>query len=102
MGSTFNCLDHFRDDDVQIAHNTVVGDLEYRSVLIGVDRDDLRGILHAGQVLDRTGNAAAYEERGTDRNTRLTDLALVFAVAEVDSRAASAYGAAESVGEIVE
>ena len=54
------------------------------------------------EMLDRAGDSAADEERGTDRDARLSDLALVLAVAEVDRRAASADGAAEDSREVVE
>src|SRR5712692_5224824 len=40
----------------QIGDETVVGDLEDRSLLVLVDGDDHLRILHAGEVLDGAGN----------------------------------------------
>src|ERR1700739_2102149 len=42
---------------IEIRDQAVIGDLENRRVLILVDRDDHLGILHAGEMLDRTGDA---------------------------------------------
>src|SRR5574344_608897 len=95
-------LDHLGNDDIEVADDAVVRDLEDRRVLVRVDRDDLRGVLHAGEVLDRARDAAGDEERGTDRDAGLPDLALVLAVAEVDRRAGAAHGAAEGTGEVVQ
>ena len=95
-------LDELRDDDVEVADDAVVGDLEDRRVLVRVDRDDLGGVLHAGEVLDSTRDAAADHEGGTHRDAGLSDLALVLAVAEVDCRAASADRAAQHGRQVVE
>ena len=97
-----NRLDKLRNDDVEVADDAVVRDLEDRRVLVRVDREDLRGVLHAGEVLDRAGDAAADHQRGTHRDARLPDLPLVLAVAEVDRRAASAHRTAEDRGQVVE
>ena len=78
-----------------------MGDFEDRRVLVGVDGDDLRRILHPRQMLNRAGNAAGDEKRRTNRDAGLSDLALVFAVAEIDRRARTADRAAESRREIV-
>ena len=94
-------LDHLGDDDVQVAHDSVMRHLEDGRILVGVDRNDLRRVLHSGEMLHRAGDAAADEERGTNRNARLSDLALMLAVAKVDGCAASADRAAKSIGEIV-
>ena len=95
-------LDELRDDDIEVADDAVVCDLEDRRVLVGVDGDDLLRVLHAGEVLHRTGDAAADHQRRTDRHARLADLPFVLAVAEVHRRARSADCAAEHRRELVE
>src|SRR5262249_18778928 len=52
-----------RQDLEHVAHQAVVGDLEDRGVLVLVDRDDVPGGRHAGQVLDRAADAARDVER---------------------------------------
>ena len=66
-------LDEPGDDDVEVADDAVVRDLEDRRVPVGVDRDDLRRVLHAREVLDRARDAAADEERRAHRRARLAD-----------------------------
>jgi hypothetical protein len=46
-----------RSDDVQVAHYTEVGELEDRRLGVLVDGHDGLGGLHAGTMLDRTGDA---------------------------------------------
>src|SRR5258707_11795708 len=46
-----------REPLIEICDQAVVGDLENRRVLVLVDRDDHLGVLHAGEMLDRAGDA---------------------------------------------
>lgn len=47
----------FGHDLEEIADEAVVRDLEDRRLLVLIDGDDDLRVLHAGQVLDRAGNA---------------------------------------------
>src|SRR5690606_21459309 len=59
---------------VQVTHDAEVDQLEERCLFVLVDRDDgLRG-LHAGTVLDGTGDARRHVELGRDSLAGLTDL----------------------------
>src|SRR3984893_358948 len=42
---------------IEIRDQTIIGDLEDRRILVLVDGDDDLGILHAGEMLDRAGDA---------------------------------------------
>ena len=53
-------------------------------------------------MLDGAGNAAGNEQRGTNRDASLSNLALVLNVAEVYRSTAASDRAAKSIGEIVE
>jgi hypothetical protein len=46
-----------RHDRKQVTHKADIRNLEYRRVFVLVDRDDDLGILHAGQMLNRAGDA---------------------------------------------
>ena len=50
-------VDHHRDNLEQVAADAVVRYVEDRSGVRLVDRYDALGVLHAGLVLDRTGDA---------------------------------------------
>ena len=95
-------LDEFRDDDVEVADDAVVGDLEYRRVLVRVDRDDLGGVLHAGEVLDSTRDAAADHEGGTHRDAGLTDQMFRADISAVHGGATRADRAAERVRKVAD
>ena len=68
----------------EVAHEAVVGDLEYRRLLVLVDGDDHLGVLHAGEMLDGAGNSDRDVEVGRHHLARLTDLPVVRGVARVD------------------
>src|SRR5829696_7569243 len=83
----------------QVADHPEVGDLEDRRLGVLVHRDDrLRG-LHAGPVLDRTGDAQRDVQLRGDRLAGLADLELVRVVPGVDRGPGRADGGAERVGE---
>src|SRR5687767_15182512 len=64
-----------RRDDLQgIADDPVVGDLENRSFLVAVYRDDGLRRSHAGEMLNRAGNADGNIQLWTDRSASLPDL----------------------------
>ncbi len=89
---------HFRQGFEQVGDEAVVGDLEDRCLLVLVDRDDDLRVLHAGQMLDRTGDAAGDVEIGCDHLAGLADLPVVRGVAGIDRGARCADGSAELVG----
>src|SRR5262245_13393846 len=68
-------LDELLGDVEQIAGRTVMGDIEDRCLGIGVDRDDRSGRLHAGEVLNRAGDAEGEVDLRFHRLARLADLA---------------------------
>src|SRR5690606_33787934 len=70
-------------DFKEVADQSVVGDLEDRRIGILVDGDDVAGILHAGQVLDGSGDAAGDIEIGSDHLAGLPDLQLVAGITGV-------------------
>src|SRR5699024_529964 len=67
-----------------------------------VDGDDGLGGLHAGEVLDRAGDAQCDVEVRGDGDTGLTDLGGVLDVAGVDGGAGGADCGSEAVGEVVD
>src|SRR5262249_6642780 len=71
----------------EIRHDAVVGDLEDRRLRVLVDRDDDFRRPHAGEVLNRAGNAEAEVELGRDRASRLSDLEAMRPPSRVDRRA---------------
>ncbi len=71
----------------QIRDEAIVGDLEDRGFLVLVDGDDDLRVLHAGEVLDGTGNAAGDVEFGCHDLAGLADLPVVRGVACVDGSA---------------
>src|ERR1700754_752313 len=83
----------------EITHDAVVGNLEDRGFLVLVDRNDGLAVLHAGEVLDRAGNADGDVEIGGHDLAGLADLVVVGHVARIDRGAAGAKAGAELVGE---
>ena len=55
-----------RNDLEQILHQTEVGDLEDRRLAILVDGHDGTGVLDAGEVLGRAGDADRHVQLGRD------------------------------------
>ena len=89
-------LGHGRE---QVGHQPVVGDLKIGASGVLVDRDDHLGVLHAGQVLDRAGDAEGDVELRRDDLAGLADLLVVGRVARIDRGAARAERRAELVGQ---
>src|SRR5690606_4963063 len=71
----------FGQDGEEVADEAVIGDLEDRGFLVLVDGDDDLGILHAGQMLDRAGDADGDVEFGRDDLAGLADLPVVRRIA---------------------
>ena len=67
-------LDEFGNDLVQIADDSVGGNVEDGGVLVLVDGDDVLGVLHTGNVLDGTGDAQGNVDAGMHGLTGLADL----------------------------
>src|ERR1700687_5242876 len=84
---------------IQIRDQAVIGNLENRRVLILVDRDDHLGILHAGEMLDRAGNADRDIEFRPHHLAGLPDLPVVRRIAGIDRGARRTDAGAELVGE---
>src|SRR5579883_47043 len=59
-------LNQRRDDFEQIPDDSVVGDLENRSVGVLIDRDDGFRALHADQVLYSSGNSDGHVDLRRD------------------------------------
>src|SRR5690606_26109002 len=91
-----------RQQREQVAHQADVGDLVDRRVRILVERHERAGVLDAGQVLDRAGDAHRQVQLGGDDLAGLADLQLVRDVAGVDRRARGAHRRAELVGQLVD
>ena len=85
-----------------VADDPVVGDLEHRRVGVGVDGDDLGGLVHAGPVLDRARDAGRDVEARPDRGAGLADLVRAVDHARVDRGARGADLAAEQVGQVAQ
>src|SRR3954471_23494527 len=84
---------------IEIGDQTIVRDLEDRRVLVLVDRDDHLGILHAGEMLDRAGDADRDIEFRRHLLAGLADLPVVRGIAGIDRGARGADAGAELVGE---
>ncbi|EGE60965.1 hypothetical protein RHECNPAF_13300157 [Rhizobium etli CNPAF512] len=89
----------FRQGVEQIGDEAVVGDLEDRRLLVLVDGDDHLRILHAGQMLDGTGDTAGDIEIGCHHLAGLADLPIVGGIAGIDGGARGADGGTELVGD---
>src|SRR4051812_33846474 len=89
----------FRNSLIQVGDETVIGDLEYRRVLVLVDGDDHLGILHAGEMLDRAGYADGDIEFRRHHLAGLADLPVVRRIARVHGGARGADAGAKLVGE---
>ena len=92
LSSSGSALNRSRDQ-------AVVGDLEDRRFLVLVDGDDDLGVLHAGEMLDRAGDADGDVELGRDDLAGLADLLVVRRIAGVDRGARGADGGAQLVGQ---
>jgi len=91
-----------REDFEDVADDAVGGDLEDRGFGVFVDGDDDLGRRHAGEVLDRAGDAAGDVEARRDDLAGLADLVRVADPPRVDDRARRADGAAERLGEVAD
>ena len=87
---------------MEVADDAEVGHLEDGGELVFVDGDDEFALLHTGEVLDGTADAASHVEGGTDGLTRLTDLTAGIHDAGVDHSTAAGDFATEFVGEGLE
>src|SRR5450631_564686 len=84
---------------VEIRDQTVIGNLENRRILVLVDRDDHLGILHAGEMLDRAGDADGDIKFRRHHLAGLPDLPVVRRISGIDRGARGADAGAELVGE---
>ena len=83
----------------QVADETVVGHLEDRRFLVLVDGNDDLQVLHAGQMLDGTGNAAGDVKIRGNHLAGLANLPVVGGIARIDGSARGANGGTELVGD---
>ena len=99
---TFRACQRFRQLGnrlIEVRDQSVIGDLENRRVLILVDGDDHLGILHAGEMLDRAGDADGDIEFRRHHLAGLPDLPVVRRIAGIHRRARGANAGAELVGQ---
>ena len=82
-----------------VADDAVVGDFEDGGFGISVDGDDGFALVHAGEVLDRAGDADSDVELGLHRLAGLADLLGVGSPACIDDGAGGSNGGTELVGE---
>src|SRR5699024_2622825 len=87
------------DDLVEVADDRVVGALDHRGLLVGVDRHEGLRCLDAGHVLDRTGDPAGDVDVRGAPTAGLADLLGMRAPAESRDHAGDAQGPAEVVDE---
>src|SRR4029077_5902579 len=83
---------------IEIGDQAIVGDLEDRRLLVLVDRHDHLGILHAGEMLDRTRNADRDVEVRRHHLAGFPALPVVRRVAGIDRGARGADRRPELVG----
>src|SRR6201991_4387546 len=86
----------------EIAHDAVVGNLEDRGFLVLVDRDDHLAVLHAGEMLDRAGDADGDVEVRRHDLAGLADLVVVGHEAGIHRRARGADGGVELAGDLLQ
>src|SRR6478735_11881603 len=91
-----------RQHGEEVSDDAEVDELEDRGLVVLVDRDDRLGRLHAGAVLDRTGDAARDVELRAHLLAGLADLRGVGVPPGVDRGAARTDGGAEGVGEVLD
>src|SRR5688500_13195271 len=77
-------LGGLREHRLEVADDTEVDELEDRRLLVLVDGDDRLRRLHAGTVLDGTGDAVGHVQLGRDGLAGLPDLERVRVPAGVD------------------
>ena len=82
-----------------VADDAVVGDLKDGGFGVSVDGDDGFALVHAGEMLDGSGDADGDVGLGLNGFTGLADLFGVGTPACVDDGAGCTYGGAELVGE---
>src|SRR5512144_3307942 len=92
-------LDELRKDLVQVPDDPEVGHLEDRGVRVLVHRDDRLGGLHAGPVLDGSGDAARDVQLWRDRLPRLPDLVFMRVVLQIRCPTGRPDSGTELVGE---
>ncbi len=93
----FNFFREERDNLRRISDNAVIRDFKNRGGFILVHGDDDIGFLHAGKVLNCTGNAAGEVEVRADGLSGLADLNILLNPARVDAGSGRAHRAAERV-----
>src|SRR5580698_10150102 len=97
-----HCGGQLGHDLEQVADDTIVGHLEDRRFFVLVDRHDGLAVLHAGEMLDRAGDADGNIKVGRHDLAGLADLVVVRHVAGIDRGAAGAEAGAELVGQRLE
>ena len=94
-------LDHLGNDLEEVSYDTVVCDLEDRSSIVLVYRDDALGILHACLVLDGTGDTKSDVDLRVNGLTGLAYLMVGGDVSGIDCGTGSAYYAAQYVSKFL-
>ena len=81
----FVILNHLRDNLFYRTVDYIIGNGVDRSVFVVVDGDDDTALLHSGDVLDLSADAASDVEFRTDGNTGLTNLTVMVGIACIDA-----------------
>ena len=97
-----DCFGGLRQYLEQVTDDTEVDQLEDGRLFVLVDRDDRLGRLHAGSVLDGTGDARRDIELRRDLLAGLADLGGVRVPPGINGSARGADGGTQGVGELLD
>src|SRR5699024_5344263 len=86
----------------QVAHDTEVSDIEDRGLTVLVHSNDRLRRLHAGLVLDRTGDAQSHIQLRRHGHTGLADLMRLGDVPGIDGRTRRTESGTEDIGELTD
>src|SRR3954463_11735993 len=80
----------FRQRLIEVGHQSIVGDLEDRRLLVLIDSNNHLGVFHPGEMLNGAGNSDRDVKLGRDHLAGLAALPVVRRIAGVDRGARGA------------